>query len=513
MMARIISTILLCLIFLHVALAQTSFTPQSTWGSASIYIEGRAFYIQSGRPNGLQTWVTQTFSISLATAWNVTAPAFTQLKNGLDGHVYPSALLLDGVTWGAIRNNTYFTYNLNRQELTKKNPVANFNGVQALAAARDPSTGELVIPAAALPTLNGNATMRFGPTTETQSTQPRFTDVDGHQYYTIVASDSAQAMFYFGGLIVNEVFATFAKLDYGSPAWAAVTVSGSVTPPARAVSCLVAAYGGTKLILMGGEGANKTVLSDIYVFDVATSTWTKGPDGGVTRQRAGHTCAVSGDNLVFYGGYSSVSGRLPVPELVSVYSLTASAWQQAFVPAGPIPSPISSPGPSLPDSGSGSPGKSKVGAIAGGSGGAVAVILIAALVFWTRRRKRSQAGKEEEVIHLAQTPSSTLPGSPHNNPQLYRGNSVMSVNGKLAQRLLSNEDQQYAPIVPEKAAQAKDSAVGHPESMPWGNERLKQDIMNIVTTTPPPSSLPRGPQACAATSWQATPRNPQDVGM
>lgn len=502
MMARIATTVFFS-IFLPLILAQSSFTPQSTWGSASVYIEGRAFYIQSGRPNGIQTWVTQAFSISLATAWNVTAPAFTQMKNGLDGHVYANALLLDGVTWAAIRNNTYFTYNLNRQELTKKGPVTNYNGNQSLAAVRDPSTGDLIIPAAALPVPNGNTTMRFNPTTAMQTTLPRFADVDGHQYYTIAASDSAKAIFYFGGLILNEVYPTFAKLEYGSSAWSMVSVIGSVAPPARAVSCMVAAYGGTKMILIGGEGANKTVLSDVYIFDVATSTWTKGADGGATRQRAGHNCAVSGDNVVVYGGYSNVSGRLPVPELVSVYSLTWNVWQQSFLPSGPIPT--------APDSDSGSSGKSNIGAIAGGAGGAIAVILIAVVVFWIRRKKRSKDEAEgKDAFHLTQSSiPKQPPGFTSGNPQLYRDNTVLR-DGKLAQQLLDSEDQQYKPTaVAEKSPQTKNTpGVGQPE---WGDQRLKQDIMDIVTTMKDPTQGARSPQVYHPTPWQGASRNPQEV--
>ncbi|KAG0326446.1 hypothetical protein BG000_001399 [Podila horticola] len=298
-------------------LAQSTFTPQPTWGSASVYIEGKAFCIQSGRPNGNQTWVTQVFYISLNSTWAVTSPAYIPMPNGLDGHVYANTLLPDGVTWAAIRNSTYY------------------NAAQPVAAVRDPTTGDLIIPAAYRPTPDANATMRFSPTAGTATSLPRFADMDGHQYYTLAASESAKAIYYFGGLVVNDVFATFARLDYGGSAWSLVTAQGQV-PTARAVSCMVAAYGGTKLVLMGGEGAGKIVLSDIYIYDVASNTWTKGQDGGATRGRAGHACAASGDSVVVHGGYINIS-RAPVPEMTSVFSLKTNTWLQAFVPVWPHP--------------------------------------------------------------------------------------------------------------------------------------------------------------------------------
>ncbi|KAG0034637.1 hypothetical protein BGZ82_005653 [Podila clonocystis] len=141
---------------LALALAQSKFTPQPTWGSESVYIEGTAFYIQSGRPNGNQTWVTQAFSISFHATWAVNSPAYAPMPNRIDGHVYANTLLPDGVTWVAIRNSTYYTYNLSTGTLTQHAVVNSSNDAQALAAVSDPTTGELIIPAAYRPTPDAN---------------------------------------------------------------------------------------------------------------------------------------------------------------------------------------------------------------------------------------------------------------------------------------------------------------------------------------------------------------------
>jgi hypothetical protein len=77
----------------------------------------------------------------------------------------------------------------------------------------------------------------------------------------------------------------------------------------------VAAYGGTKIILLGGgkqlsDGAingpvlgKDITLKDVYMLDVATSVWSKLADAPSSYYEP--ICAVSGDFLVVYGGYST----------------------------------------------------------------------------------------------------------------------------------------------------------------------------------------------------------------
>ncbi|KAG0097976.1 hypothetical protein BGZ93_001503 [Podila epicladia] len=473
------------------ALAQSTFTPQSTWGSTSVYIEGKAFYVQSGRPNGVKTWLTQAFFISLNTTWAVASPAYTPMPNGLDGHIYANTLLPDGVTWAAIRNSTYYTYNL---------------------------SSDLVIPAAYRPAPDANATMRFAPTTAQIVTPlPRFADVDGHQYYALAASNSAKAIFYFGGLIVDDVFDTFARLDYGGSAWSLVAAQGQA-PSARAVTCMVAAYGGTKLVLVGGEGAGKVVLSDIYIYDVATNTWTRGPDGGASRARAGHACAASGDNIVVYGGYININ-RAPVPELTSVFSLKTNTWQQAFVPSGPIPTPPGS-GSGGSGSGSGSGGGSEggsgngtssttdptggrsgdgpsIGAIAGGVGATLLVIVV--ILFWVRHRKRSK--EEVGVLEKGQ------PTGRQNDPQLYPENNTpteKSADMDLVLQLIERESRQYDETVVVRSPHTMpDPAVGRPEAVVWQSARLEKDISQLVATMEIAPTA-RGPQLYRSGSVQAS---------
>ncbi|KAG0097975.1 hypothetical protein BGZ93_001502 [Podila epicladia] len=459
MIARILLTILPSLLLYSshqitpLALAQSTFTPQSTWGSASVYIEGKAFYVQSGRLNGRKTTTKQTYSISLNTSWNVTAPAYTALPNGLNGYLYAN-VLLDNVMWGAFRNYAFYYYNLTSLAVVKDGFAAPHKDGQALAAAFDPSEREIVVPGAGDRGNSTYATMRMTLPTVSVTLQYPFADVDTHKYYSIVASDTDKAMFYFGGMVGDQVFDTFARLDYGrSRKW-------------------------TAIVDAAGEGEGKVVKSDIYIYDVATNTWEQGPDGGPSRARAAHSCAASGDNIIFQGGYTN-SNYDKVPELTSVFSLKSNTWQQSFVP-------------STPPSGDRVPTGPILGAVAGGG---ATVFAIVTLVFWIRHRARSKT--EEEI-------SEKLPTVRH-GPQLYSDDSG-SWDAKSVQQILDRERRQhYAPVLLRSPHSSHDPTmfpfekmVGRPEMVPtnlWLDEKkVDRGMSQFVLTIPTPPSPPRNPQ-------------------
>lgn len=146
-------------------------------------------------------------------------------------------------------------------------------------------------------------------------------------------------------------------------------------PSVRDSSCLASAYGGTKLVLFGGI-QNSGALSDIFIYDVATNTWTQGQDGSNKRARASAACTVSGDYFITYGGYSGKGNRYPPPELTSVYNLKTNTWVTRY----------ESPSAGV-----------SAGAIAGGVVGGVAVIAaIVLFVLYRKRRAKSNTEKQLE---------------------------------------------------------------------------------------------------------------------
>ncbi|KAG0037530.1 hypothetical protein BGZ82_002349 [Podila clonocystis] len=430
------------LLLLHILLfstptsvhSQPSYVPVTTWGSASVYIDGKAFYIQSGRLTAPQGYSRQVFSIDLTTAWSVGSPAYTQMPDGLDSHVFPNALMQDGKTWFALRNNSLFTYDLTTGVLKQGPLIPTYTGTHALAASRDPVTGEMVIPGGYYSSQQLNTTLRLSPERLTVSSVPAFTELDNRRYYAMAASESARAVFSFGGLIGLNVMASFVRLDSGATSWRSAATASDPSP--RALACLASAYGGNKLVLFGGETQLDELLGDIYIFDVASSTWARGAEGGLSRARAGHVCAVSGDMFLTWGGFRNVSSRAPVQETMSVYNMKTNSWVDRYTPSvvGPAPGSGSdagndnstgSPGvgsgtgdspPPPPDSNtkSGSGQGSNVAAIAGGAGVAVAVLLGALILIFRRRsaahrdmRSATSEGTEDRE-RASYPPSRTL---------------------------------------------------------------------------------------------------------
>ncbi|KAI9234082.1 MAG: hypothetical protein BYD32DRAFT_424289 [Podila humilis] len=312
--------------------SQTPFTPLTTWGSASVYIEGKAFYVQAGRINGAQGWSPQVFSINLNTSWSIASPAYTHMPDGLpDSHVFPNALMQDGKTWFIFKNNSLFTYDLTTGILKQGAVIVTYTGTHALSAARDPVTGEMVIPGGFYSSPLQNTTMRFSPERLTSTSVPAFSEIDNRRYVAMAASESAKAVFSFGGLVGGNVMSSFVRLDSSAASWRSAATTSDPSP--RALTCLVSAYGGSKLVVFGGETQLDEVLGDIYIFDVALSTWTRGADGGPNRARAGHVCAVSGDMFLSWGGYRNVSTRAAIPETLSVYNIKTNNWVDRYTPS------------------------------------------------------------------------------------------------------------------------------------------------------------------------------------
>ena len=59
------------------------------------------------------------------------------------------------------------------------------------------------------------------------------------------------------------------------------------------------------MILFGGCTTSRRSLGSIYILDMKTLSWAKGPDVDPTQNRSGMACAVAGDNFVAWGGIFS----------------------------------------------------------------------------------------------------------------------------------------------------------------------------------------------------------------
>ncbi|KAG0017094.1 hypothetical protein BGZ81_010915 [Podila clonocystis] len=437
-------------------------------GASSVMVEGKVFYVQGGLSNGQiqRSNLRQTFSIDLSGTWNVSHPPYTAMADGIDDSYYPGTLLNDGATWFMIhRNKTIFHYNLATQTVSPKGVIANYSSIEGLNAFLDPKTNNVIVPNGYWSQPGPFTTLNISPTSLMSQQLASLPGTDGLRYYASAWSASESAYYAFGGW--NQVYSSdLVRFDVANNKWSNITAPGS--PTARDVACLASAYGGTKLVLFGGESpSGKVVLSEIYVFDVVKGTWFRGHDGGPSRARAGGVCGVSGDSLVLWGGYTDMGARGPVQELLSVYNIKTNTWQQKFNDLGNVGNESGSGSGSEPgsDNGNGldpntpsatSPGPN-IAAIAGGV--VAAVVIIAAVAFFLYRRKANGA-----IV------SSQQPKSPYESSGYRKTNSqlVSQPLGRTEPTKVEEPGYQYPSAGPRNPA-----LVSEEQSMveSWGHQR------------------------------------------
>ncbi|KAF9365796.1 hypothetical protein BGX34_008256 [Mortierella sp. NVP85] len=105
-------------------------------------------------------------------------------------------------------------------------------------------------------------------------------------------------------------------------------------------NCVASAYGGSKVILLGTTGSDFD-KSNIYILDVATLKWTKGPSTPVF---SGNACAVTGDQFIIWGGEAA---NLEKSDKTLIYNIKTKKWVTNFItpPRPTTTSPTSQPSP------------------------------------------------------------------------------------------------------------------------------------------------------------------------
>ncbi|KAG0334646.1 hypothetical protein BG004_000323 [Podila humilis] len=367
-----------------------------TQGAISVFIEGKAQYIQGGFVTSSDVSEFQTFFIDLSVPWPVTNPVYIRLANGPMVFRSPNALLNDGETWVSIANNTIRTYNIKNGTLVSKE-VLTAVGTDAFietGAVVNTESGE-VIAVRRSGGANGVRGTLFSEATNTTTGLTVYAigpppDYATYHSYSMVWSNRHKAAFAFGGGSHMGTFMdTVWRLDVSTYAWTKLPTIGEV-PPARDSSCMVAAQGGEKLVVFGGR-VSGSFGSDVYVYEIANNSWKKGKDGGIPRAKMDHVCAMSGTKLVVWGGWGTGAG------VTAVYDIATDAWLDQYTP--PLVSDLIPESETTPPAGPGSESKSGVAAIAGGACGAIAVVtIISGILIYRRQRKNTSLSQQNHHV-------------------------------------------------------------------------------------------------------------------
>ncbi|KAF9330779.1 hypothetical protein BG006_006289, partial [Podila minutissima] len=181
--------------------AQT-YTPRSTSGSVSAFIDGKALYVHGGTLDDSST-IAQSFALDLSTSWDLTAPAYKQLPDGINNGYNPGALLNDSTTLFIMNDTTFYYYNV-RNGQTTGYPINLSNRVlmrgSALQAATNPGTGRVYIPRGYYGQDNLYALLRFDPDTKKFDYITMPVEMQNMVEYPVAWVPHLDAMLIFGGI-------------------------------------------------------------------------------------------------------------------------------------------------------------------------------------------------------------------------------------------------------------------------------------------------------------------------
>ncbi|KAF9345959.1 hypothetical protein BGX34_004327 [Mortierella sp. NVP85] len=135
---------------------------------------------------------------------------------------------------------------------------------------------------------------------------------------------------------------TFAPSEIGksSKGWDSLPVPLKQYPNIAVLwECMVPAYGGSKMVLLGSDvNANKGV---IFIFDVVKRTWKGAPAIGYFGEGA---CAVTGDQFIVWGGWNDGPRQ---SNKTRVFNMKTEKWVTSFI-APPSRPTTTSPTSQLP---------------------------------------------------------------------------------------------------------------------------------------------------------------------
>ncbi|KAF9432961.1 Multiple epidermal growth factor-like domains protein 8 [Entomortierella beljakovae] len=276
---------------------------------AYAFIDGKALYIQGGHTNEANS--SQIFALDLSKMdWSTDNPPWIELNAGSGAQLSPvdyehsMTIAPDQqglVIWGF--NSGISKYNLmtnawNITLISQPDPAFPSMGTESVA---NPRTG-LIYKLG--PTKSGQAIIAFNPNSNAATTNLVPSFLYGElRYHSLTWSTSRSSALLYGGYFVpSERFNTdFLEYRPDADTWSFLTTSG--TGPGPLVShCMVPAYNGSKMIVFGGQGTDRSPLGSIYVLDIPSMTWSKGVDVKSNLYRNNMACAVSGNYFVAVGG-------------------------------------------------------------------------------------------------------------------------------------------------------------------------------------------------------------------
>ncbi|CAO3570677.1 unnamed protein product [Mortierella alpina] len=153
------------------------------------------------------------------------------------------------------------------------------------------------------------------------------TGVPRARWYGAVWRDTTQSILYFGG----DTAFTFAPAEIfeykpATDTWSFMRTTGDAPTP-RKDHCMTIDEGSSKVVVFGGQDG-QYALSDIFILDLSTSSWTKGTSE--IEPRTEMACAMYGDGFLIWGGARDILQSNFHNSEPLVFNLSKMAWSYAY---------------------------------------------------------------------------------------------------------------------------------------------------------------------------------------
>lgn len=264
------------------------------------------------------------------------------------------------------------------------------------------------------------------------------------------------------------------------------------------------------MVLFGGFTSTRAVYSDIYVLDVASMTWTKGPNAATGRAQT--ACGISNNQLIAWSGRDAKDAI----NSTVVYNLQSSKWTPSYTPpstsTSTVPGGTMAPGPATTSgTSSSSGGSSQLITIVATSLAVMAVILASGIFLLLRRRNtqkdnqgpspRTPEPSELDTFHH----DDSLPDTPLTRPVVHPNVAVQDAPKEVPRRgpqlytpaLYAHQGPHTIPLNPPDS-----SAKSHWYPNPQNSVQGPQDHEAFT-------ALHHSPVSSATLSYQGSPGAPQ----
>ncbi|KAF9025683.1 hypothetical protein BGZ52_008803 [Haplosporangium bisporale] len=228
--------------------------------------------------------------------------------------------------------------------------------------------------------------------------------VNSSQWYGAVWSDRRNSILYFGGRLGSAAYVPPVIYEYipATNTWQFLSTTGT-GPSGREDPCVAIDEANDNLVVYGGQ-VTEGLLGDIYVLNLNTLEWKRGPSS--SDGRVGMACTIHDDGFLVWGGakdtfllniYSSEPG---------VFNLSTQLWTSTYKMTTPpelIP-PVETPK------------RSTLGLVLGLTMGGIAVGAVGAgMLLYKREKKKSDKSGQRLKRIVEKSPSVAVPSETSGN--------------------------------------------------------------------------------------------------